>query len=150
MKFKSLDFKYNTKNTFDIQNNVRGTTYYFFGYKDYSEAIIDEYTFTPGTGMIALSTGEPGMFYPNRGIEASIMYKLNPYVFKQYISDNNNIIYSCYMPGSGYFGEEHRFENGKLVYWALTNGEYPYHYINVKSDRIEQEKKNIIKYERRR
>jgi hypothetical protein len=124
MKFLSMGF--NARNS-----SNGGTIYYFYGYEDYSEAFVFN-TF------IKLSTGIPRTFYPN----GLITYKFPPYEYIRYNGQNNSIGYSSTVPTIGYFGEEYKIENGKLVYYALTAEEEPYTTL----ERIEQNNQSITIY----
>lgn len=126
MQFLSMGF--NAKDeVINAQDNrsVSRTKYYFYGYKDYSEAFIDKYLFS-------LSTGEPGAFYPNSLIE----YKLEPLVYEQL----NAYEYRHYAYATGFVDEVHNETGGKLLYWALRD---TFETI-IRSDMIEQKENEII------
>jgi len=94
---------------FNAVNDYKGnTSYYFYGYDEYSEALINYY--------IGLSTGKPGTFYPN----GDIINGFPPSEYSRYNGQNNSIGYYWHIPAQGTYGEEHKIENGKLEYWALT------------------------------
>jgi hypothetical protein len=117
---------------FNARANSSGdTAYYFYGYEGYSEAFVFD-------TQIRLSTGEPRTFYPN----GLITYGFPPYEYIRYSGQNNSIGYENILPTIGYYGEEHKFENDKLVYWALTNEKRPYTTL----ERIEQSDQRIIIY----
>jgi hypothetical protein len=103
--------------------------YYFYGYKDYSEAFISK-------DLIELNTGVPNEFYPN----SLIRHKFDPIEYIHYYGGNNIDGYGSIVITVGWMGEEHKEENGKLVYWAKTDERIPY----IISERIEQEGNNII------
>jgi len=110
--------------TYDVTNY-----YYFYGYKDYSEAFISK-------DLIALNTGVPNEFYPN----SLIRHKFAPIEYRNYYGGNGIEGYESIIVTFGWMGEEHKEENGKLVYWARTDERTPY----IISERIEQEGNNII------
>jgi hypothetical protein len=121
MKF--LSFGFNARVT--SNGNV---SYYFYSYEDYSEALFNN-------DYIELSTGTPGTFYPH----GHVRHGFSPYTYSRYNGQNNSIGYQYDVPTSGAFGEEHRFENGKLVYWALTDfGSY-----TSVAEKIEQNNQSI-------
>ena len=126
MQFLSMGFnaKDEVINTQD-NRSVNRTYYYFYGYKDYSEAFIDEYLFS-------LSTGEKGAFYPNSLIE----YKLKPLVYEQLSAAE----YRYYAYATGFFNEVHQETDGKLLYWALRDTFETF----ISSDKIEQKENEII------
>jgi hypothetical protein len=131
MKFLSMGF--NTKdeviNTQDDEI-VYYTNYYFYGYKDYSEALINE-------NSISLSTGEPGAFYPY----ALLGHNLGPIVYERYNTGTQSVVgYIHYAYATGFFIEEHEEIDGKLVYWALKDT----FEIFFSSDNIEQKEDEII------
>jgi hypothetical protein len=105
-----------------------GNEYFFFGYEGYSEAFIYN-------SSIRLSTGEPETFFPN----GLITYLFSPYKYYRYNGKNNSIGYENHVATIGNFGEEHKFENGRLVYWALTDHREPY----LIAERIEQNNQSI-------
>lgn len=129
MRFFSMSF--NAKSYSDADSDG-DTSYYFYGYEDYSEAFIY-------TNSIRLSTGEPESFYPN----GLISYMFPPYKYHRYSGENNTIGYRWPIPTIGDMGEEHKFENNRLVYYTLisTDNE-PY----GGSERIEQNDQEIIIY----
>ncbi|WP_461248079.1 YARHG domain-containing protein, partial [Treponema sp. R6D11] len=113
---------------FNARNYFRGnrTTYFLYGYKDYSEAIVSE-------KHLELSIGN-NSFYTVGFLD----YSLNEQ--ERYNGQNNSIGYQWISPGIGYVGEEHKIENGRLVYWAMAEGDYPY----LISERIEHNNQRII------
>jgi len=121
---------------FNAVEDYRGdTSYYFYGYDEYSEALINFY--------IGLSTEKPGTFYPN----GNIIHGFPPSEYRSYSGQNNSVGYYWYIPTQGTYGEEHKFENGRLVYWALTEmwNEFeggPY----IATEKIEQNAQGIIIY----
>jgi hypothetical protein len=125
MRFLSMGFNACSR----IEGEIN---YYFYGYDDYSEALIF-------STHIRLSTGEPGGFFPNGLIE----YGFGSYKYRRYNGQNNSIGYEHIVPTIGDYGEEHKFENGKLVYWALTaDGRRPYTVL----EKIEQNAQAITIY----
>ena len=131
VKFLSMGFnaKDEVINTQD-NRSANYTKYYFYGYKDYSEAIIDE-------NIISLSTGEPGAFYPY----LRFGFKLKPLVYERYNTGTQNIVgYIHYAHATGFFIEEHEEIDGKLVYWALKDT----FETLFSSDKIEQKENEII------
>lgn len=118
---------------FNAESNSNGrTSYYFYGYEDYSEAIIS-------TNSIQLSTGEPDSFYPN----GLISYMFYPRKYHRYAGENNTIGYRWAIPTIGDMGEEHKFENNRLVYRTLISPDnIPY----ATSETIEQNDREIIIY----
>jgi hypothetical protein len=126
MQFFSMGF--NTEN--DSRGN--GPSYHFYGYDDYSEAFIYG-------SSIQLSTGEPRTFYPN----GLITYLFPPNVYYPYDGQNNSVGYYSTVPSVGAVGGvEHKFENGRLVYWALTYDFQPFTTL----ERIEQNSQGITIY----
>jgi hypothetical protein len=130
MEFYSMGF-----NTLWQENNGY-TTHYFYGYEDYSEAFIFGFSIESGA-LVELSTGYPGTYYPFRNIG------LSAYSYFRYDGQNNSIGYAS--SWENYCnGMEYRFENSRLVYWALAGGNsydsmipYPI------SDKIEQSNQGI-------
>jgi hypothetical protein len=118
---------------FNAQSHSSGgrVDYYFYGYSDYSEALVND-------NFIELSTGKPGTFYPN----GNVRHGFFPYDYRRYNGQNNSIGYEYDIPTQGPFGYEHKFENGKLVYWAWTDPRKPISFSN----RIEHNSQNIIIY----
>jgi hypothetical protein len=119
IKFLSMGF--NASESFDASGASEGKEYFFYGYDDYSEAMIYS-TFA------RFSTKEEGCFFP----QALIDYRL---------SDCGYHSYQGYY-GIGYMGSfatgikhglEYKFEGKKLVYWALSGeddyGNYKTHTI---------------------
>jgi hypothetical protein len=102
MRFLSMGFNAMDELRF---NNATYTTYYFYGYNQYSEAIID--------GGVSLSIDEPGVFYPN-----GPRLEFTPNKYTRYTGKNNSIGYFWHVFIQGSTGMEYKFENGKLVYWA--------------------------------
>jgi hypothetical protein len=130
MKFLSMGF--NAREliiTIPDREKHSRTGYYFYGYKDYSEAFISEH-------LITLSTGVLNEFYPN----SLIRHKFPPLEYRHYIGENNSEGYEELVVTYGWCGEEYKEENGKLVYWALTDERRPY----IISNRIEQRRNDII------
>jgi hypothetical protein len=129
MQFLSMGFNAESRSGSHTSHNR--TVYYFYGYEDYSEAFIF------GT-FIRLSTGTSGTFYPN----GSITNRFPPYRYRHYNGQNNSTGYESVVPTIGYYGEEHRFENDRLLYWALTEERRPYTTL----ERIEQNNQSITIY----
>jgi len=118
---------------FNAEQNYRGELdYYFYGFNDYSEAIIYN-------DHIRLSTKTPGEFYPNGHIE----HGFSPYTYNRYKGQNNSIGYYWHIPTLGSYAMEYKIENGKLIYWAvgegLQYGQPPY----SKVEKIEQSIQSI-------
>jgi hypothetical protein len=123
---------------FNAQTDWRGDTeLYFYGYDDYSEAII--YDYDGRFPYIELSTKNLGTFYPNGHIE----HGFSSYTFRRYTGQNNSIGYSRYIPTQGSIDMEYKLENSRLVYWArgegLDHGRTPYTILK----RIEQNNQSI-------
>jgi hypothetical protein len=115
---------------FNARNYFRGTgtVYFLYGHEDYSEAFVFE-------NSLELSTGNSS-FYP----VGRLNYLFPPNTQMPYNGQNNSIGYQWVSPGVGYVGEEHKIENGRLVYWAVTEGCMPY----GTSERIEQNNQRIL------
>jgi hypothetical protein len=135
MQFLSMGF--NASRSWDGDTNWNGnTTYYFYGYNDYSEAIFNVWD------IIALSIDDDGTFYPH----GPIRYGWPPYTYYRYTGQNNSVGYYYHAPTSGSVGIEYKFENGRLVYWArgedLMYGRTP----SVTLERVEQNNQSITIY----
>lgn len=90
-----------------------GTVYFLYGQKDYSEAMVYK-------NYIELSVGYSS-FYPVGGLDGHY-----PRINYNGHNGQNNSGYQWVSPGIGYVGEEHKIENGKLVYWAMKEDDIPY------------------------
>jgi hypothetical protein len=124
MRFISMGF--NALN--DQRDSVSYYDYYFYGFEDFSEAFIF-------SDRIELNLGSM-TFYPN----ARIIHGFPPYQYRQYSGQNNSIGYERIIPTQGFMGEEKKHENGRLVYWALTDGRIPYTTV----EKIQQNDVNVI------
>jgi hypothetical protein len=121
MKFLSMGF--------NVRVPSRGdASYFFYGYEDYSEALFIN-------DNIELSTSIPGTFYP----QGYVCHGFSPYDYRRYNGQNNSIGYEHDVPASGTYGEEYRFENGKLVYWASGGARVP----TSIAEKIEQDNQSI-------
>jgi chorismate mutase len=121
-------------------NNYK--TYYFYGYKDYSEAII---RFNPNQSDMELSTVISSNSHPDFTLE----YSQGEYL--RYVGKYDSIGYYYKQPNGDYgYYREYAFEDGRLVYWATynrTEGENPVPHLV--SNRIEQNSQSIkIYYDR--
>jgi hypothetical protein len=119
MKYFTMGF--NARNYF----KGGGTVYFLYGYENYSETIIFENSLLLGDGYNSF----------NR-----LSYSFPEITYFPYNGRNNSTGYRWVSPGVGYVGEERKIENGRLVYWAMTEENIPY-FI---SDRIEQNTQRII------
>jgi hypothetical protein len=128
IKFISMGF--NAK-----QDYRRDLVYYFYGFNDYSEAIIFD-------DHIRLSTKTPGGFYPN----GDISYGFSPYTYNRYNGKNNSIGYYWHIPTQGSYAMEYKFENGKLVYWVRGEGLQYEREPYTKVEKIEQNNQSITIY----
>jgi len=129
MQFLSMGF--NTK------RDSRGdTTYFFYGYNDYSEAIIVLGNY------LTLSTDNHETFYPN----GNIRYGFSPYTYRRYTGQNNSVGYSWDIPTQGSLGMEYKFENGRLVYWARGYGLQYGRTPDATLERIEENSQSITIY----
>jgi hypothetical protein len=65
---------------------------------------------------------------------------VSSFEYKLYNGKNNSIGYYFSLPSVGYFGEEYKFENNRLVYYALTKetGE-----AYITAEKIEQDNQSI-------
>jgi hypothetical protein len=132
IQFLSMGF-----NTMEWNNH---NIYYFYGYEDYSEAIISPNMLNSG---MELSTVMSSNFHPNFGLE----YSLGEYI--RHHGKNDNIEYRRYkQANSGYYARVCTFENDRLVYWTTTysktNGGKPV--THLVSKRIEQNSQGIKIY----
>jgi hypothetical protein len=121
MKFLSMGFNARVRSSGDV-------SYCFYGYEDYSEALFNN-------DYIELSTGIPETFYPH----GHVRHGFSPYTYSRYNGQNNSIGYEHDVPTSGTYGEEYRFENGKLVYWASGEARVP----TSIAEKIEQNNQSI-------
>lgn len=131
MRLLSMGFNTKHEQIYEQRGTISSYHFYhFFGYEDYSEALIYYNWLQLGLGEMT--------FYPfNR-----ITYGLGPYQYRRYSVQGNIIGYEWFNPGVEYSGEEQKFENGKLVYWALTKERRPF----VTAERIEQNAESITIY----
>ncbi|MDR2964866.1 MAG: YARHG domain-containing protein [Treponema sp.] len=132
MKFLSLGFNKND------WNNL-GITHYFYGYEDYSEAIININNFHSG---LQLSMREPNTFYP---ID-SRRFDKPPTEYVCYSGHSGDTGYH-YSDPNGPTALEKRIEEGRLVNWTSVlitrRGEYvPW----LTTNRIEQDEESITVY----
>lgn len=104
--------------------------YYFYGYDDYSEAMINH------LGVLLLSTDEVGHYVPSP-IRPALEEK-----YKRYNGQNGSIGYSAFLGATDDQGLEYILKNGKLTYWALTMNFRPYTIVN----KIEQTDTKITIY----
>jgi hypothetical protein len=117
--------------------NAADDTYYFYGYEDYSEAIMDP--------DASLSTGTAGVFYP-RGRDIG----RPPRKYIRYNGQNNSIgYYYCHrwpdlVDSDAY---EYKFKNGRLVHWATYRIGYNGDFIPCNTlVKIEQDTQGIRIY----
>jgi hypothetical protein len=103
--------------------------HYFYGYEDYSEAIILHH------GNVILSYGS-GNYIPAR-----IGYPLEIH-YRPYESKNGIQGYSAFMGATSDQGVEYKIENGNLVYWSLSHDFNPQHLLN----KVEETDHGIIIY----
>jgi hypothetical protein len=105
-------------------------TYYFYGYDDYAEAMIDH------RGALLLSTDETGYYIPG-----SITRYLAE-TYKRYNGQNGSAGYSAFLGATDDQGLEYIFKDGKLTYWSKTLNFIPYTTVN----KIEQNSNRITIY----
>lgn len=105
-------------------------TYYFYGYDDYSDAMIDH------RGVLLLSTDRVGLYMP------SPIFTPLPETYKQYNGQKGSIGYSAFLGASDDQGLEYIFENGKLTYWSKSLNFRTYTIVK----KIEQTGNRIIIY----
>jgi hypothetical protein len=119
---------------FNVQDWRGNKTYYFYGYEDYSEAIITINMYSSGMG---LSQGIE-TFYPNFSLDGP------PIKYKRYSGSNNSIGYAYNSVNNDNYIREYRFDNNRLVYWGsylqTVSGNYIPHFI---LERIEQNGQGI-------
>jgi hypothetical protein len=123
MRFFSLGF-----NTFGYVNSL-ASNYFFYGYEDYSEAFIS----LSGIELSIAGT----TFFP----QENIIHGFGPRVYFRYMAHDDTLIYGWHLPmGQEIVEEIHRYENGKLVYWATAFERE----ITVETELIEQNTRNIL------
>jgi len=128
IKFISMDF--------NAKQDYRGVlVYYFYGFNDYSEAIIFD-------DHIRLSTKTRGEFYPN----GNIRHGFSPYTYNRYKGQNNSIGYYWHIPTQGSTAMEYKYENGRLVYWALGEGLQYGRTPDTSLKKVDQNKQSITIY----
>jgi len=108
MRFLSLGF--NVEEFSVVGRSGKNMDYFFFGFEDYSEAFIY------GTTLF-LNVGD-GLYYSSGYIRSC----LPPTQYSFFYDSNNTIGLYWDSPGFGELGQIQRFENGKLIYYALTYG----------------------------
>jgi hypothetical protein len=127
ISYLSLGGKYNT--LFDGD-----TTYYFYGFDEYSEAIIWDHD-NGQYWTLQMNTESK----KNKFITFGGGYPLD-LVYETYGGESGNTCISAWMGASADYGYEYKIENGKLVYWTTSIDFSPRHIaetINENTTRIE-------------
>jgi len=132
---KYLSMGFNACEGFDASGASEGIEYYFYGYEDYSEAIIFS-TFA------SFSTKEENCFFP----QGLIDYRLGDCGYHSYQGYYGIGYMGSFATGIKH-GLEYKFEGKKLVHWAFSHEDY---YGNYKTyttlEKIEQNVNSITIY----
>jgi hypothetical protein len=109
------------------------TEYFFYGYEEYSEAFI----YGSSIELSIEPSSEEPIFYP----ESQLIHGFGMRYYDRRMGLDGTIIYVYYLPmGEGSVGQFHKYENGKLVYWARSN----YGGITFETELIEQNEENLV------